>query len=171
MSCPSFHLSPSRPRWFWWMESNADPFSRVAFFCACAKKICSACSAPFWYFQQRGILLRMRQENLFGAFGVILIFSARFCGFQLSDRHLSVIGFGEGWKSMTSLPPFLTLWILVKSSGSSDEDILKASFYLVHFSRILLPYEMNFVYYKTRRLKLSNFPWFLKHEMSDTTNG
>ena len=24
MSCPSFHLSPSRPRWFWWMESNAD---------------------------------------------------------------------------------------------------------------------------------------------------
>ena len=25
MSCPSFHLSPSRPRWFWWMESNADP--------------------------------------------------------------------------------------------------------------------------------------------------
>ena len=24
MSCPSFHLSPSRPRWFWWMEFNAD---------------------------------------------------------------------------------------------------------------------------------------------------
>ena len=24
MSCLSFHLSPSRPRWFWWMESNAD---------------------------------------------------------------------------------------------------------------------------------------------------
>ena len=23
MSCPSFHPSPSRPRWFWWMESNA----------------------------------------------------------------------------------------------------------------------------------------------------
>ena len=23
MSCPSFHLSPSRPRWFWWMEANA----------------------------------------------------------------------------------------------------------------------------------------------------
>ena len=27
------------------------------------------------------------------------------------------------------------------------------------------------VYYKTRRLKLSNFLWFLKYETSDTTNG
>ena len=25
---------------------------------------------------------------------------------------------------MTSLPPFLTLWILVEFAGSSDEDIL-----------------------------------------------
>ena len=25
---------------------------------------------------------------------------------------------------MTSLPPFLTLWVLVESPGSSDEDIL-----------------------------------------------
>ena len=58
------------------------------------------CSAPFWYFQRA------------------------FAGFQLSDRHLSVIFFGEGWKSMTSLPPFLTLWILVEFAGSSDEDIL-----------------------------------------------
>ena len=30
MSCPSFHLSPSRPRWFWWMESNADPPNHLA---------------------------------------------------------------------------------------------------------------------------------------------
>ena len=30
--------------------------------------------------KQRGILLRMRQENLFGAFGAISIFSVRFCG-------------------------------------------------------------------------------------------
>ena len=74
--------------------------SRGAFCCACAKKICSARSAPFWYFQRA------------------------FAGFQLSDRHLSVIFFGEGWKSMTSLPPFLTLWILVEFAGSSDEDIL-----------------------------------------------
>ena len=74
--------------------------SRGTFCCACAKKICSACSAPFWYFQRA------------------------FAGFQLSDRHLSVIFFGEGWKSMTSLPPFLTLWILVEFAGSSDEDIL-----------------------------------------------
>ena len=63
-------------------------------------KICSARSAPLWYFQRA------------------------FAGFQLSDRHLSVIFFGEGWKSMTSLPPFLTLWILVEFAGSSDEDIL-----------------------------------------------
>ena len=36
MSCPSFHLSPSRPRWFWWMESNADLISSllsVVFMC------------------------------------------------------------------------------------------------------------------------------------------
>ena len=49
-------------------------------------KICSARSVPLWYFQRA------------------------FAGFQLSDRHLSVIFFGEKWKSMTSLPPFLTLW-------------------------------------------------------------
>ena len=63
-------------------------------------KICSARSAPLWYFQRA------------------------FAGFQLSDRHLSVIFFGEGCKSMTSLLPFLTLWILVEFAGSSDEDIL-----------------------------------------------
>ena len=41
-----------------------------------------------------------------------------FCaGFQLSDRHLSVIFFGEGLESMTSSPPFLTLWILVEFAG------------------------------------------------------
>ena len=74
--------------------------------------------------QKRGILLRMRQRNLFGAFGAVLIFSARFCGFKLSDWHLSVIIYGEGWKGTTSLPPFLTLWILVEFVGSSDEDIL-----------------------------------------------
>ena len=44
--------------------------------------------------------------------------------FQLGDRHLFVIFFGEGWKCMTSLPPFLTLWILVVFAGSSDEYIL-----------------------------------------------
>ena len=74
--------------------------SRGAFCCACAKKVCSARSAPFRYFQRA------------------------FAGFQLSDRHLSMILFGKGWKSMTSLPPFLTLWILVEFAGSSDEDIL-----------------------------------------------
>ena len=68
--------------------------------CACVEKICSARSAPFWYFQ------------------------LTFAGFQLSDRHLSVILLGEGWKSMTNLPPFLTLWILLEFAGSSDEGIL-----------------------------------------------
>ena len=28
-------------------------------------------------------------------------------------------------KIMTSLPPFLTLWILVEFAGSSDEDMLR----------------------------------------------
>ena len=34
------------------------------------------------------------------------------------------IFFEEGWKSMLSLPPFLTLWILMEFAGSSDENIL-----------------------------------------------
>ena len=83
-------------------QGYVEDLQRVwgAFCCACAKKVCSARSAPFGYFQRA------------------------FAGFQLSDRHLSVILFGKGWKSMTSLPPFLTLWILVEFAGSSDEDIL-----------------------------------------------
>ena len=44
-------------------------------------------------------------------------------GFQRGDRHLFVIFFGEGYKRMTSLPIFLTLWILVVFAGPSDEDI------------------------------------------------
>ena len=28
LKCPSFHLSPSRLRWFWWMESDANPYCR-----------------------------------------------------------------------------------------------------------------------------------------------
>ena len=71
-----------------------------AFCCACANKVCSARSAPFSYFQRAS------------------------AHFQLGDRHLFVIFFGEGWKCMTSLPPFLTLWILVVFAGSSDEYIL-----------------------------------------------
>ena len=63
-------------------------------------KFCLASSASFWNFQRPS------------------------AGFQMGDRHLFVIFFGEGWKSMTSLPPFLTLWILVEFAGSSDEDIL-----------------------------------------------
>ena len=42
----------------------------------------------------------------------------------LGDQHLFVIFFGKGWKSITSLSPFLTLWILVELAGSLDEDIL-----------------------------------------------
>ena len=53
------------------------------------------------------------------------LFSARFRGFQLGDRHLYVKCFGERWQSMACLPPrFLTLWMLVEFAGSSDEDIL-----------------------------------------------
>ena len=73
------------------------PHNRGAFCCACASRI------------------------LFGA--CCVIFSARFAGFQRGDWHLFVIFFGEGCKRMTSLPIFLTLWILVVFAGSSDEDI------------------------------------------------
>ena len=53
------------------------------------------------------------------------LFSARFRGFQLGDRHLYVKCFGERWQSMACLPPrLLTLWMLVEFAGSSDEDIL-----------------------------------------------
>ena len=88
MSCPSFHLSPSRPRWFWWMESNAD--------------------------QQRGILLRMRQENLFGAFGAILIFSARFCGFS-TERSTPFCDIF--WRGMEEYDKFTTISNSVDTCG------------------------------------------------------
>ena len=82
------------------MDEITSPEGEGHFVCACAYKICSAPSASFWNFQRPS------------------------AGFQLGDWHLFVIFFGEGWKSMTSLPPFLTLWILVEFAGSSDEDIL-----------------------------------------------
>ena len=70
------------------------------FVCVCAFKICSARLASFWYSQRSS------------------------AGFQLGDRHLFVILFWEGWKSMKSLPLFLTLWIVVEFAGSLDEYIL-----------------------------------------------
>ena len=69
----------------------------------------------------------MRQKNLFGAFGAILVFSARFCGFSTERSTPLCDIFWRGMKEydkFTNLPPFLTLWILVEFAGSSDEDIL-----------------------------------------------
>ena len=64
------------------------------------KEFWSARSAPLWNFQRAS------------------------AGLQLGDRHFFKVLFGEGWKKMTSIPIFLTLWILVVFAGPSDEDIL-----------------------------------------------
>ena len=81
------------------MADVADD-SRGEFCCACAKKF----------------VRRVRRH--FDIFSVLL----RVFNWAI-DTFL--ILFGEGWKSMTSIPPFLTLWILVEFAGSSDEDIFK----------------------------------------------
>ena len=71
----------------------------MTFRCTCANELRSVRSAPFLNFQSAST------------------------GFQLGDRHLFVVCFGKEWNSMTRLPPFPTLWILVEFVGSSDEDI------------------------------------------------
>ena len=86
------------------------------------------CSPPYWKLEQRGILSACAPIKIFkicSARSASFWYSQRSsAGFQLGDRHLFVILFWEGWKSMKSLPPFLTLWILVEFAGSSDEYIL-----------------------------------------------
>ena len=84
-----------------------------------APRSCGRCG---WW-QQRGILLRMRQENLFGAFGAISIFSVRCCGFS-TERSTPFWYFLERDERVWQVY-HLTLWILVEFAGSSDEDIFK----------------------------------------------
>ena len=61
---------------------------------------------------------------MFGAFGIILIFSALFRGFSTGRSTPFCNTFLRGMKEYESLPLFLTLWILVEFAGSSDEYIL-----------------------------------------------
>ena len=82
--------------WLWFTAEG----SRRVFCCACASKFCSTRSAPLWDFQRAST------------------------GFQLGDRHFFIIRFREGWKKMTSIPIYLTLWVLVVFAGPPDEDIL-----------------------------------------------
>ena len=82
-------------------------------------------------------------ENLFGAFGATLIFSARFCGFS-TERSTPFCDIF--WRGMKEYDKFTTI------SAIRNEVWVE-------------------VYYKTPRLKFSNFLWFLKYEMSDATNG
>ena len=88
--------------------SKCLPDSKIFLLLAAEGAFCCACA--------RGILI--------GAFGAIVKFSARFCGLSTGRRHFFKVLFGEGWKKMTSIPIFLTLWILVVFAGPSDEDIL-----------------------------------------------
>ena len=64
--------------------------------------------------EQRGILLRMRQENLFGAFGAILIFSARFCGFSTERSTPFCDTF---WRGMKEYDKFTTISNSVDTPG------------------------------------------------------
>ena len=63
---------------------------------------------------ERGILLRMRQENLFGAFGAILIFSARFCGFSTERSTPFCDTF---WRGMKEYDKFTTISNSVDTHG------------------------------------------------------
>ena len=67
-----------------------------------------------YFGQQRGILLRMRQENLFGAFGAILIFSARFCGFS-TERSTPFCDIF--WRGMEEYDKFTTISNSVDTCG------------------------------------------------------
>ena len=64
--------------------------------------------------EQRGILLRMRQENLFGAFGAILIFSACFCGFS-TERSTPFCDIF--WRGMEEYDKFTTISNSVDTCG------------------------------------------------------
>ena len=64
--------------------------------------------------QQRGILLRMRQESFFGAFGAISIFSARFCRFSTERSTPFCDTF---WKGMKEYDKFTTISNSVDTRG------------------------------------------------------
>ena len=64
--------------------------------------------------QQRGILLCMRLENFFGAFGAILIFSARFCGFSTERSTPFCDTF---WRGMKEYDKFTTISNSVDTRG------------------------------------------------------
>ena len=61
-----------------------------------------------------GHLLRMRQENLFGAFGAILVFSARFCGFSTGRSTPFCDIF---WRGMKEYDKFTTIPNSVDTRG------------------------------------------------------
>ena len=61
-----------------------------------------------------GILLRMRQGSFFGAFGAILIFSARFCGFS-TERSTPLCD--TFWKGMKDYDKFTTISNSVDTRG------------------------------------------------------
>ena len=64
--------------------------------------------------QQRGISLRMRQESLFGPFGAISIFSARFCQFSTERSTPFCDTF---WKGMKEYDKFTTISNSVDTHG------------------------------------------------------
>ena len=66
------------------------------------------------FVQQRGILLRMREENFFRAFGAILIFSARLCGFSTKRSTPFCDIF---WRGMKEYEKFTTFSNSVDTRG------------------------------------------------------
>ena len=99
-------------------------------------EFCSARSAPLWYVQRAS------------------------AGFQLGDRHFFIILFGEGWKKMTSIPIFLTLWILVVFAGPSDEDILMIKVRTKH-EKSPKTWSLRFDLLKIKMCRWDSKPWRL----------
>lgn len=116
--------------WLWFIAEG----SRRVFCCACASKFCSTRSAPLWDFQRAST------------------------GFQLGDRHFFIILFGEGWKKMTSIPIFLTLWILVVFAGPSDEDILMIKVRTKH-EKSPKTWSLRFDLLKIKMCRWDSKPW------------
>ena len=68
----------------------------------------------FVYRPVEGHFLRMRWENLFGAFGAILIFSAHFCGFS-TERSTPFCD--TSWRGMKEYDKFTTISNSVDTPG------------------------------------------------------
>ena len=111
-------------------NTTEGPRSKGANCCACANEFCSARSVPLGSFQ----LSTGRSAPFFAIF------------------------FGEGLKKMTSLPVFLSLWILEVFAGPSDENI---SMIKVQTKYEKSPETLRFDLLKIKMCRGDSRPWRL----------